>query len=518
MVEHPIRLRGPALAGVERGPLVLQRTEDDFIGAVLDELSTPGGIERVVASEAKSFDEDGLLKLFHPVQRTYHVVLLEAVCDTLLTPRLDPAAIESAGFVVRRTGLALGQKIEGKSKQPAPSDPRLVEGWREQPGRIRGWVQFLGSREGDLDPDPAHRAPPLRSGNAEIDRRLAERALTPELLSEAWAPLFVAPPEVIGATGRTLLYGVVPVTSEDVTTAETPTAYPTEDVKALTANLLYSTSGIGVTWSHGGETLTAQHLKSYRDDAGFQSFLAVLRQLAFQYGAFDDAPQGRAIYAQLERLTLPLPGGAQVTAGSALRDAARLFLFQDPQVSGFIMPTAWPLFTPQHSADMLAALKAALDARLRGMRPEAPRFDDPARQFRLRAFVRQQRDCIHPPDWSGYGSPFRIAPWYESSGRPPVRIELPGIDRDFLKKLKPNVAFAMPAKTFNLLQNIDPKGLIDGESQSDAGIDIAWICQFNLVIIFVLAFMVMFVFLLVFDIVFQWMLFVKICLPIPKKA
>ena len=79
MVDHPIRLRAPSLAGADRSPLILQRTEDDFIDAVLGELSVPGGLERVVAAEAKSRDRDGVLKLFHPLQRTYHVVLAEGV-------------------------------------------------------------------------------------------------------------------------------------------------------------------------------------------------------------------------------------------------------------------------------------------------------------------------------------------------------------------------------------------------------------------------------------------------------
>jgi hypothetical protein len=379
-------------------------------------------------------------------------------------------------------------------------------------------LPYLGVAESNLDPDPGRRPPPVRSGNAEIDRVLAQRLVNPETLGEAVAPLFVAPPEVIAATRRTLLYGVVAVTSDELAAVEGPTAYTVEEVKQVTANLLYATSGVGVAWGHGGETLAAVHLTTYRDDPTFQAFLGMLRQLAFQYGAFDEEPEGRAVLAQLDRLMLPLPGGRQVAAGPLLRSAADLFVFRRPDAGAFVMPTAWPGFAPQHSAEMLAALRAALDARLRGLRQQTPRFEEPGRRYRMRAFVRQRRECLAPPDWSAYTEPFRIAPWYESSGRPPVRIQLPAVDGDFLRKLKPNVAFALPPKTFNLLQNLSPKKLMDGEEPSDAGLDIAWICQFNLVIIFVLAFMVMFVFLLVFDIVFRWLLYVKICLPIPKKA
>jgi hypothetical protein len=419
-------------------------------------------------------------------------------------------------MVVRRLGV--GSSSESAKQKHTAADPYRVEGWREQKGRVRAWLPFLGSAEANLDPDPSRRPTPLRSGNAEIDRVLAQRLVTPETLGEAWAPLFVVPPEVIAATGRTLLYGVVPVTSDEQTAVEGPAAYSVEDVKLITPNLLYATGRLGNALGHRSETLTANHLTLYQDDAEFQAFLSVVRQLAFQYGAFDDTPEGQAVFAQLDRLLLPLPGGAQIGAATLLRMAADLFVFRRPGASPFVMPTLWPGFTPSHSAEMLGALKAVLDSRLGNLRQQTSRFDGLDRQYLLRVFVRQRRDCVHPPDWSGYTEPFRIAPWYESSGRPPVRIQLPAVDSDFLRKLKPNVAFALPPKTFNLLQNLSPKKLMEGEEQSDAGLDIMWICQFNLVIIFVLAFMVMFVFLLVFDIVFRWLLYVKICIPIPKKA
>ncbi len=100
----------------------------------------------------------------------------------------------------------------------------------------------------------------------------------------------------------------------------------------------------------------------------------------------------------------------------------------------------------------------------------------------------------------------------------PVKIELPDIDKDFLKNLKPNVAFAVPPKMLNILNNLKLKSLLDGTKPSDQGTTIQWICSFNLLIIFMVAFMVMFVFLIMFNIIFGWLFWVKICIPIPAPA
>jgi hypothetical protein len=113
---------------------------------------------------------------------------------------------------------------------------------------------------------------------------------------------------------------------------------------------------------------------------------------------------------------------------------------------------------------------------------------------------------------------FVIAPWYEGSGAPPLQIALPDpSDKEMLKKLKPNVAFTVPASMQNLLGG-DPLDLMDGKEPADNGLKLGWICSFNIPIITICAFIVLNIFLSLFDLFFRWMMFIKICIPFPKKS
>ena len=146
--------------------------------------------------------------------------------------------------------------------------------------------------------------------------------------------------------------------------------------------------------------------------------------------------------------------------------------------------------------------------------PRRGRFDDLDALYRARAFVRVKREDGCPPAlvWSAPSEPFRIAPWYDSG--PPVEITLPGLEN--LKDLKPNVAFKMPESLFNVLQANNLKDLTGGHgSQGGPGIGLGWICSFSIPIITLCAFIVLNIFLSLFDLIFRWLLFIKICLPIP---
>src|SRR5258706_6876146 len=105
-----------------RAPAILQRSDEDFVDAVMDELKTDTGRSALQGSLAQARDAVNVLKLYQPIQRQFHVAMIEAWCDTPGTPRLDPARIDSAGMVVRRV------KSAG------------YEGWMRAKGRLRGWV------------------------------------------------------------------------------------------------------------------------------------------------------------------------------------------------------------------------------------------------------------------------------------------------------------------------------------------------------------------------------------------
>jgi hypothetical protein len=161
-------------------------------------------------------------------------------------------------------------------------------------------------------------------------------------------------------------------------------------------------------------------------------------------------------------------------------------------------------------------------ARLKAIVPRTPQFGDPTREYRLRAFVRVREDGPCAPDlvWSDYSEPFTIAPWYAPSDAPPAVIPLPdAMDRNALKKLKPNVAFAVPKKLADFMNGNDPKKLVSGDGNDGAsGIELDWICSFSIPIITLCAFIVLNIFLSLFDLIFRWTMFIKVCIPVPRKA
>ena len=96
-----------------------------------------------------------------------------------------------------------------------------------------------------------------------------------------------------------------------------------------------------------------------------------------------------------------------------------------------------------------------------------------------------------------------------------TRMPLPDPTREFLKSLKPNVSFVVPASLHKLLSG-NPKDLADGKG-STGNLTLGWICSFNLPVITLCAFIVLNIFLSLFDLIFGWMFSVKICIPFPKQ-
>ena len=119
--------------------------------------------------------------------------------------------------------------------------------------------------------------------------------------------------------------------------------------------------------------------------------------------------------------------------------------------------------------------------------------------------------------WSEESEIFEIVPWYESSGKPPVQVELPEINSDTLKNIKPNVAFKVPQSLQQIMDKINMDDLLAGNSSKS---DTKWgmICGFSIPIITLCAFIFLQIFLSLLNIVFFWLPFIKICIPFPKKA
>ena len=519
-LHHTVLAAPRTLASDLRAPLILQREDEDFIGSVLAELGSDSARSRLLGSRAKARNASNVLKLYQPIQRRFHVALLEAWCETPGTPRIDPRKVESAGLVLRRV------------RRRADGTPRY-EGWMHAAGKVRGWLPAEALGAADADPRPALRLARADTGVGDLDRAL--RALAPlrdaAVLDEQTVPMFVAPPEVCEQAGRTLYYGVVPTTSSERADAAPDAASAFDgfgpDSAAFVDHLLQPLRGLAYDFPDpdpgSGRSFTAAWAKALQQSEGaLQRFQLLLRQLVVEFDVLGDSPAAKALREELGTIWLPCtpgPGNAPraVVASSFIADAARVLL--DGEAGSVEMPLRWPERTGTALNRLHQRLHAAMLARYQSVAAAPGRFDDPDARYVLRAFVRLKADhgCPARTVWSAdYSEPFVIAPWYEG-GSAPVQIALPNLaDRKLLKAMTPNVSFVVPKELQNLLGG-DPKKLLDGQKPGDST-TIGWICSFSIPVITFCAFIVLNLFLSLFDLIFGWLRFVKICLPYPKKA
>lgn len=600
-LDCPVYFRGLSAPGADAGPTILARTDTDFIQAFLDELAAGDGLAAIGNSMAQAPEDEAYLKLFPPVQRTFNLAVLETGCDVFGQPRLDPARIESAGLVVRRVyedpklaGAALQARNSALATQGTAKTSRAraraaaeglrtfleqatntvtvqteavrsarehitgitaprYEAWARMGAQLQGWVQLTDS-ELELDPDPERRRAPARSGNAFLDELLAASGQQPR--AEAISPLFVAPPDVCKAAGKTVLYGLVPVTSTEI--SEAPEALPPFPAAAVKAHLSdFLKAGTSPAVPQAGQRVDAAAAKD--PSATMAGFILLLRQLAIELDAFGASPAAATLFSQVNQIKLPftfapgeipalpdnpfsdlvqahLPSAittrwnvkVYLPAGDFLRLAVPVLaerLTEDPDDGrslSLVMPDAWPSVTAAQGQAIQSAVTAAMQARLGNLAAKSGRYDELNRLYVTQAFIRVRGKPGCPPTliWSKPSAPFTIAAWYESGNAAPTQVRLPDVsDREFLKKIKPNVAFVMPEGLFNMLNGNSPKDLQTGSApNSGTSIGLQWICSFSIPIITICAFIVLYIFLTLFDLIFQWLLWIKICIPFPKKG
>jgi hypothetical protein len=548
VAEHPHRIRGLALPTPADKPRIVQRTDQEFVPAILAELGTTAGRTKLALTEAKERGKDGTLRLFQPVHRTFHVVLVEAFCEEVGFPRVDPAKMLGMGLVLRRVVPAPGVKDVDAE----------VHGWMrsgDKGERIEGWIK-LDDRRRRRDPDPAQRPPEKRTGNAVIDARIALR-FKDDSFAETVAPLFPAPPDVCAAAGRTVLYGMVPLTSSERT--DDPPPPPPIDDATMAAMLPPFLKAGTRTWEPFYEAGT--------ETAGYMEALAGA-------GAFADTPEGAAFRKVLDRIAMwyqvgaerakqayteandhaekrarfdvdldewlkmakdgwaPKPLGAELTTASEWLDRrdpdaapSSPISVTDETDAGPVkrdvgreaLRARWTLDAKQAKA-VHSALKTLLQARLAAINPGGGRFDDPDAIYRVQAFARVERCCGCPPElvWSQPSERFTIIPWFETGAAPPVRVTLPEAKLESLKKLKPNVTFVTPKSVADALQGMKLKDLTAGKKPSGKGPGLDMVCGFNIPIITLCAFIVLSIFLSLLNIIFFWLPLVKICIPLPK--
>ncbi|PZO43946.1 MAG: hypothetical protein DCF15_22340 [Phormidesmis priestleyi] len=561
MVVHSVLLRGlqaPDIGLVGTEPTLLTRADQDPIAGVLADLIKPGltALKQTLTQPSEA--------LYQPVHRIFHLVLLEAVCDLFATgnslethafqPKLDPLKIDSAGLVLRRYALNASDQTTSQ-----------LEGWRTLDNRLthsnaksQGWTQFSESFSLNLDPDPKKRdfqareftaaQPRLRTGALVLDRQLSVAQAAQSSYCEQVTPLFIAPPEVCQALNKTILYGLVPLTSQSLSEAEnTDAAFDIDFVKSHLPSYLQATSTLGgiSPVPDVGRTLTGQAAAQLREtNASLDGYLEMLRQVSeeFELGLltptdsivceieedfkriYGDSklnktrPASIALCQSLDKIKLDYEG-KQVSAGDRLKSAAK-YLLNPESTRSVTMPTAWGEISDALGNEIAQKVKVILDQRLSITIPQFRRFDDLDRTYSLRAFIRvkSENNCLPYLHWSAPSQPFTIRPWYAASPVPPVQVALPDIlGPNTLKTLKPNVAFNIPAGLFNAIDGMTLKDLLAGKKPSGSGPALNWICGFNIPIITICAFIVLNIFLQLLNFIFGWLPFIKVCIPIPTR-
>lgn len=586
VMHHDIVLRAPRDLADDAAPAILQRSDEDFVEAVLaglrDEngrialrddlareasvaagtdtrkrprkdgrsvirtlLGLAGGRSAVgsrngtsapVAAREAGADPAGkirlaaersrVLKLFQPIQRQFHLAVIEAHCLTPGNPRLDPEKVDSAGLVIRR----LRRDAKGAE---------VKQGWMRAGEHLRGWARVEADAAGTrYDPEVVRRLARPATGQPVLDREVVALLGEAEdaLLSEHVVPMFLAPPDVCRDAGCTFFYGLVPTTSSERAEGGAPAFDTTNfgpESADFRAHLVGPLRGLADSFPRVGSTLTPELAAIARpasagdgDHSSMKRLLLLLRQLAIEFDAFGGDPDGVALVAVLNRIGLPLrgedglPSGLTAPAGDFLAVASRILLDGEAVANPPVMPMGWPALDHDTSAALAGALSVTLLNRFEAVAGTAGRYDDPDARYVLRAFVRLKPEGRCPPRtvWSAYSPAFVIAPWYEGGGAPPVQVALPDpTDKEMLKKLKPNVAFTVPHSLHDLLAG-DPQDLLDGKPPPKSSPALGWICSFNIPIITICAFIVLNIFLSLFDLFFRWMMFIKICIPFPKKG
>ena len=510
---HDVVLRPYGTGGPEE--MIVSADEQSFIDAVLADIERDDWRLALAMRRGKRRGSDGVLELSQPVHRRFHLVLVEAFCRQPGSPRLDPAKFDGAGFVLRRY------------------ENGAWQGWMSDGPRKVGWQPLS---EQDLDPDPVRRAW-TRPGAAGYVDALVRARHAPSPLAEDVLPLFAAPPELCEKVGRTLLFGVIPVTSgERIETAEPAPDYaglPAAEAQAMRDHLSeYLKPRPAMAMPRAGQaldpnwnplTLTAA---SGTEDARLHSFGIFLQQLMVELGAIPGGPAGRELLAALDEITLPMARDAErratrtMQAGAFVAAAARILVAGEANqgvagITPLTMPLEWPAISAGLGARLTQLSLSCLAQRFAALSPATPKFDGDSRRYAIRPFIRVKGrdDCPARLIWADYSEPFRVLPWWDGDG-PATKIPLP--DPRDLRKMKPNISFELPPSLANLLRG-DMKKLKDGEG-STGGIDIFWLCSFSIPIITICAFIVLNIFLSLFDLFFRWMMFIKICIPFPKKG
>jgi hypothetical protein len=452
--------------------------------------------------------DDAVLELNQPVHRRFQIALFEAFCAQPGSPRLDPAKIASSGIVIRR--LRSGRR----------------EGWMKRGKSIDGWTRIA---DNNADPDPAKAA--VHPANLAIRQAIAVRKGKPQgPAAETVHGLYPAPPDVCAAVGKTVLFAAIPVCSAE--TADTPAdaidynALQGQDRTDMVLHLSgylkdrperampRSQEPLDRNWN----VLDATTLAS---DPNLSTLGTFLHQMTVELDALGPSTASAALMTVLGEITLPMTEDIEagvtssVSAADFVRKAGPILIGREGNGSGFAMPIRWPEVAPDLGTRLTNAALACLSEQYKARVGPPGKFADDNAEYVVRGFMRVvgHDGCPDKLVWSMESERFRILPWWDGEG-PGTTISLPSIGN--LKKVKPSVAFSMPPEIGNLLKG-NLEDLAKGKGEEDTS-GIAWLCSFSIPFITLCAFICLNIFLGLFDLIFRWMMWIKICIPIPKSG
>ncbi|GAA4049498.1 hypothetical protein [Parerythrobacter jejuensis] len=506
---HDAHLRPLGQLG-EGGALIVPFTEPSYTDALFADLLADNWQQRLLDRRTYDTDQHDIPRLSPPVHAKTNVILFELACAMPGTPPVAPNKIDSMGFVLRRL---------------TSSGQNLI--WRKQNKKPLGWYKIAQPAQFEADPDPG-RQMELAPGKSD-DALAAVAALRNQtaLPAEEVFDLYRAPPDVCAKLGKTVLFGTLPLASLDTSpAAEDAVDYAAltgTDAEALNAHLSrLIQQGQAEDFDKAGQVLSRSwKAQEQTEDSGLTDLAELLRQSQNELGLEAGTQASRSLLAELNSIRLPMTqtNSGVVTstyaAGDWLIAAAPILLGEQTNSGNLRMPLRWPFRSSAKGATLLAKAKAALSERAGEFQPDTPKFDNDNWLYHVKPFVRLSHgpECPIRLVWGQHSRTFRIRPWWDSDA-PPVKIGLPDVSD--LKDVKPNVAFEMPPILANLL-NKDPKKLADGEGSKPSGVGLGWLCSFSIPIITICAFIVLNIFLSLFNIFFSWMLWIKICIPIPVK-
>lgn len=504
---HDIQLR-PLGDGNARS-IIVTSSAQEFVDSLLEDLKAPDWRARLETMRRCRVGSDGVLGLSLPMHRRFQIALYEAWCDGPGRPRLDPARIAGSGIVVRR--------LRGAQR----------EGWMKRGKSIDGWTVLA---QPNLDPDPklANVPDPANAAiRAIIDAR---RGVSKKPASETVHALYPAPPDVCAAIGRTVLFAVIPVASSETSDLPPPTinfqALAAKDRAEMIRHFSeYLKARPQTEMPRKDEALSADwnilDAASIVAEPRLGPVGVFLHQLMVELDTLGGSQASADLMAALREIRLPTAEDslgrptASIEAAEFVRQAGPILIGRDANPTGFKMPLRWPAVTESLGERLCNAALGCLTEQYKARVGPQGKFADDNARYVVRGFIRVSghEGCPDRLIWGMESEPFRILPWWDGDG-PATVISLPDLAN--LRKMKPAVAFAMPPAIANLL-NGNLKDLIDGKKPAP-GPEIAWICSFSIPYITICAFIVLNIFFGLLDLVFRWMMYIKICIPIPKPA